>query len=221
MPNETLEAAIREVFRVERPSKAYRVVDSNKLNRAVSQLKAAIEATLDARMKASLAKVVSGAPAAVRSPKARRQAGLGRASALETLDHELGGGLPAAVEAGEAIRDAIWSRSDMLSSDEAAKRVNMSREALNRQRQARKVLGLEATKRGVRYPQWQFEDRVRPNVAPLLAALSHLDAWGHYLFFTQAEPLLRGQTPLHVLRTGSPKEVLRVGHLLAKEAHGE
>jgi len=125
---------------------------------------------------------------------------------------------PEAVRAGERFRDRIWASDEMWSSDVAARELNLSRESLNQRRQNRKVLGLQASKRGVRYPRWQFEDAVHPYVADVLSALPHLDAWGHYLFFTQPEPLLAGSTPLDALRRHQFTEVLRVARLLAKEA---
>jgi hypothetical protein len=69
---------------------------------------------------------------------------------------------------------------------------------------------LSHVKRGYRYPAWQFDDNVAPSVTPVLAALSHLDAWAQYFFLTQPEPLLEGKTPLTVIRAGKLERVLRV-----------
>jgi hypothetical protein len=82
------------------------------------------------------------------------------------------------------------------------------------------VLGLTASKRGVRYPEWQFEDLVRPNLPQLLSTLAHLDPWGQYLFFIEPEPLLGGDSPLQALRLQRAAEVLHVAQLLAREAAG-
>lgn len=124
-------------------------------------------------------------------------------------------------EDGQRFRDEVWRSDEMLRSGAAARRLNLSKEALSAQRQSRTVLGLTASEPGFRYPEWQFEDRVRLHVPELLSTLSHLDAWGHYLFFTQPEPLLGGRTPLSVLRSEQPAEVLGVARILAEEARDD
>jgi hypothetical protein len=126
-------------------------------------------------------------------------------------------GLALAIEGGEHFRQETWARPEMLKSDQAAQKLNMTREALNNRRKAHQVLGLDAAKRGVRYPEWQFEDSVLPHVPAILHALPHLDPWGHYLFFTRPEPLLGGATPLRALRDGAADEVLRVAKLLVAD----
>lgn len=143
-----------------------------------------------------------------------RHRGVGSASSTTQNDIERSD----AVRAGERFRDRAWASDEMWSSEVAARELNLSREALNKRRQSRRVLGLQASKRGVRYPRWQFEDAVQPYIADVLAALPHLDAWGHYLFFTRPEPLLAGSTPLDALRRRLSENVLHVARLLAKEA---
>jgi hypothetical protein len=129
-----------------------------------------------------------------------------------------GGGVAAARRGGAHFRQAEWQRPDMLSSERASKLSGLSRETLNKRRKEGHLLGLESAKRGVRYPEWQFEDAVLPSMPALLGALAHLEPWGQYLFFTRAEPLLEGQSPLEALRAGRAEDVLRVATLLAEEA---
>ena len=203
MSSESLKSAVREFAGVNRADRA-------KVESAVAHFAAA----LDKQVAASVAEAVRGLKL--------RESAVGRASARPGAGvHKAARGLLEAVKAGDYFRDAAWASDEMLSSDDAAARLHMSREALNKRRQAGKVLGLEAAKRGVRYPKWQFEDRVRPSVAELLSTLTHLDPWGHYLFFTQGEPLLGGITPLGALRRGEAAEVIRVARLLAAEAKGD
>ena len=214
MPSQSLKSAVREIARVD-------PADAKKVQSAVTRLTAALDEQVAARVEVSVAKALRklnvneravGAPggwgAVAEVPGGRRGRG----------DRPAGAGLAGAVKAGERFRDDVWASDEMLSSDEAAALLNMSREALNKRRQAGRALGLEVAKRGVRYPRWQFEDQVQASVAELLSTLSHLDAWGHYLFFTRREPLLRGATPLEGLRRGEGPEVLRVARLLADEA---
>jgi hypothetical protein len=129
-------------------------------------------------------------------------------------------GMAAALRGGQHFRQTEWAGPEMLSSKEAGQRINLSREALNNRRRSGDLLGLEAAKRGVRYPEWQFEDNVLPHVPEVLHKLGHLDPWGQYLFFTQPEPLLKGEPPLSVIRDGRAAEVVRVAGLLADEAMG-
>jgi hypothetical protein len=108
----------------------------------------------------------------------------------------------------------------MLSTAEVADRLQTTKHELTRQLRAGQLLGLEAATNRVHFPEWQFEPEVRGRMAAILAALSHLDSWGHYMFFTRNEPLLGGDTPLDALRSGDFDEVLEIAELLATEAHG-
>jgi hypothetical protein len=64
-----------------------------------------------------------------------------------------------AVQAGVRFRDAAWAGSEMLRSDAAASRLNLSREGLNQQRRAGKVLGLAAKEPGFRaVGTYRFDD---------------------------------------------------------------
>ncbi|WP_025041137.1 hypothetical protein [Nitrosospira briensis] len=130
----------------------------------------------------------------------------------------VGGGVAAAEEEGSRFKQETWSSDEMLTSDEAASRMSMSREALNNRRKSGRALALEAGKRGYRYPSWQFEDALIPAMPDILKALSPLDPWAQYLFFKQPEPLLKGEVPLNLLRKGKLDEVTRVARLLAAEA---
>lgn len=106
----------------------------------------------------------------------------------------------------------------MLTSDEAGRRIGITREAINNRRASGQALALEAGKRGYRYPAWQFEDRLVPAVPEVLKTLAYMDPWAQYLFFKQPEPLLGGETPLNMLREGRAADVIRVARLLAAEA---
>ncbi|MEO8992551.1 MAG: hypothetical protein ABI284_01080 [Nitrosospira sp.] len=129
-----------------------------------------------------------------------------------------GGGIITAEKEGSRFKQETWSSEEMLTSDEAASRMSLSREALNNRRKSGHALALEAGKRGYRYPSWQFEDALIPAMPDVLKALSSLDPWAQYLFFKQPEPLLKGEAPLNLLREGKRDEVTRVARLLAMEA---
>ena len=130
---------------------------------------------------------------------------------------QAGGGVEKAQKEGTRYKQKVWSSREMLTSDEAGKRIGITREALNNRRTSGQALALEAGKRGYRYPSCQFEDQLIPTMPELLKTLAHLDPWAQYLFFKQPEPLLDGETPLKLLREGKAGDVIRVARLLAAE----
>jgi hypothetical protein len=132
-------------------------------------------------------------------------------------DRPLGGGMAEALRAGANFKQCALQGAEMLSSDNAAALVGITREALRKRRAAGTALGLEGGKRGVRYPAWQFDDNVLPHLAAILAVFQHRDDWGKYLFFTQPEPLLGGQSPLDALHNGQGKEVVRIAAVLSED----
>ncbi len=127
-------------------------------------------------------------------------------------------GYEAAVAAGAQARTEIIGRRDMLSSQALADRLGVSRETVNQRRLNRGLIALQHEVRGFRYPAWQIEPGVRAAMADLLAACGEeIDPWATYLFFTQANPLLRGKTPLQALQAGQRAAVLRAAAALHEE----
>jgi hypothetical protein len=129
----------------------------------------------------------------------------------------LGGGIPEALRAGASFKQCALQGAEMLSSDNAAALIGITREALRKRRAAGTALGLEGGKRGVRYPAWQFDDNVLPYLPAILAVFRQRDDWGKYLFFTQPEPLLGGQSPLDALHNGQGQEVVRIAAVLSED----
>jgi hypothetical protein len=87
---------------------------------------------------------------------------------------------------------------DMLSSDQIAERLGLSREAVLQKRRRGELLGIEGAKRGVRFPAWQ----VRPDGLPI-AALRELhdvlgEPWAVFRFLRQQHPELGMQSGLQV-----------------------
>ena len=140
-----------------------------------------------------------------------------RATPAWAAEREPGGGVAQAVADGARFKHETLTRPEMLSSTAGAKLASISRQALDDRRKNGHALGLSAVKRGYRYPAWQFEDEVAASLPEILEALASRDAWGQYLFFVQAEPLLGGETPLAALRAGKKADVVRVAKLLAEE----
>jgi len=88
---------------------------------------------------------------------------------------------------------------DMLSSDQIAERLGLSREAVLQKRRRGELLGIEGAKRGVRFPAWQ----VGPDGLPIAALqeLHHVlgEPWAVFRFLRQQHPELAMQTGLQVI----------------------
>ena len=158
---------------------------------------------VDDRLRAALAQ--HGTPTAPASERPRFDAAA------------LGGGLTRAIDEGEAYKRRELEHPTMLSGEEAARRVGLTRQALDDRRKAGTALALSHVKRGYKYPAWQFSDRLAAPLAVLWPVLAPLDPWEKYLFFTESEPLLGGRSPLDALRAGERDEVLHVATILIED----
>ena len=109
----------------------------------------------------------------------------------------------------------------MLTGEEAAARLGVSRETINKRAQQGRLLALEFGKRGKRYPDWQFEDRVAgAGLESVLLALAALDAWERFRFFAQTQPALGGRTAVDALRDGDAQAVRRAAEVWADGEQG-
>ena len=112
-------------------------------------------------------------------------------------------GYDAAVTRGAEARTRLFNQ--MLSSERVGKMLGVTRETVNTRRKDGLLLGLTNGGRSFRYPEWQWEERVAQSMPGLLRILKDLDPWAQYLFFTQANPLLDGRSPLDCLRAGDAR----------------
>lgn len=119
-------------------------------------------------------------------------------------------GYEAAVSEGANVRAQIISGPDMLSSQELAMQLGVSRETVNQRRQKGALLALTHGSRLQRYPTWQLEPIISEALPDLLKILGQLDPWTQYLFITQGNPALNGRAPLDALRAGDRTGVLEV-----------
>lgn len=97
----------------------------------------------------------------------------------------------------------------MLSSDEFAKLIGVTREAVRLKRKKNEVLGLEGAKRGVKYPRWQVtsDGRLLPELPALFEKLGG-DPWSVYRFLRQHHPEVGEMTALDALKRGQVTKVL-------------
>jgi len=102
----------------------------------------------------------------------------------------------------------------MLSSDQIAERLGLSREAVLQKRRRGELLGIEGAKRGVRFPAWQLGRDGRP-----IAILRELhdvlgEPWAVFRFLRQQHPELGMRTGLQV--TGDRHRVTDLINLASK-----
>jgi len=122
---------------------------------------------------------------------------------------------------GAARAAEILTGPDMLSADEFARLIGVTREAVRQKAIRREALGLQGAKRGVRYPAWQVtrDGGLLPDLPRLFAQLGD-SPWSVYRFLTQPSPAFRGAPPLEALRVGSVKPVLDAAEGIARGDFG-
>ncbi len=129
--------------------------------------------------------------------------------------------LETAFRRGDERKAALLREPTMLTGEAAAARLGVSRETINKRAQQGRLLALEFAKRGKRYPDWQFEDRlVGPPVESVLAALASLEPWERYRFFTRRLPGTKGRTPIEAMRQGEIEAVRRAAETWAASEQG-
>lgn len=119
---------------------------------------------------------------------------------------------------GQQARMALLSRDGgTYSAPEVALVLGISRQAVNKRRQAGQLLALRLGRHGFAYPVWQFtDDDVLPGLAQVLARLADHDPWMQARFFVSANPRLGGDRPLDQIRRGNVQPVLT-----AADGYGE
>lgn len=125
--------------------------------------------------------------------------------------------LQAARERGRLRSAQILDQRDMLTAEEFAGRLGVSRMTVNARRQKHELLGLDGAKRGFRFPAWQVdEDGKAFDVLPKLFALLGDNPWSIYRFLTQRHAALEGASAKDALRQGKVAQVLKAAESLAQ-----
>jgi hypothetical protein len=140
-------------------------------------------------------------------------------TAATAVDNRLEAALQAARERGRLRSAQILNQDDMLTAEEFAERLGVSRMTVNARRQKHELLGLNGAKRGFRFPAWQVdEDGKAFDVLPKLFALLGGNPWGVYRFLTQRHAALEGLSAKDALNRGQITQVLQAAESLA---HGD
>lgn len=126
--------------------------------------------------------------------------------------------LAAARLRGLQRRQAILAaEGGLLSVQQVAERLGLSRQAVDNRRKAGRLLALHTGRRGLGYPAWQFDERgVLGGLEETLSVLRVDDPWMRAWFFLTPDPHLEGRRALDALRAGEVDRVRR-----AAEAYGQ
>lgn len=111
----------------------------------------------------------------------------------------------AALERGRLQAARILDDEDMLSAAEFAKRLGITRQAVNDKRRKGQLLGLEGARRGFRYPVWQLDAEGRPRAELALLHEQLGGPWAVYRFLVQPHGELGGLTGREALERGNLK----------------
>ena len=132
-------------------------------------------------------------------------------------DDRLDAALKAARERGRLRAAEILDQDDMLTAEEFAARLGVSRVTVNARRQKHELLGLDGAKRGFRFPTWQVDEDGKPlDALPKLFELLGDSPWGVYRFLTQRHSVLDGASAKDALARGRATQVLEAAESLAQ-----
>jgi hypothetical protein len=119
---------------------------------------------------------------------------------------------------GDVATAKILSSPDMLSADEFAAEIGMTRAGLHKVRARHEVLGLEGAKRGIRFPRWQLVDgHLLPGLKQIFEVLSD-GPWTVYRFLQQKHPELGGASALDALKRGQVEAVRQLAEAIGHGA---
>lgn len=117
---------------------------------------------------------------------------------------------PAYIRGIEGQRRLLNEGGGTLTAEQAGEILGVSRQSVDKRRQARTLLALTTGRHGYRYPAWQFtkSGTLLPGLRDVLQALSPHDEWMQAAFFVSENPRLSNRTPVEMLKSGKLSEVL-------------
>lgn len=141
------------------------------------------------------------------------------AARLADNEDDLDRALDAARERGRLRAAEVLSGEEMLSAEEFAELLGVSRVTVNAKRQKHEVLALEGAKRGFRFPAWQVDENGKPfEVLPKLFELLGDSPWTVYRFLVQRHAELDGASARDYLRHGRADQVVETAESVARGA---
>ncbi len=134
----------------------------------------------------------------------------------EILQTEQHSPIQAALLRGKIAKEKYKQYSPSFSTEECARALGISRQAVLKRLHQGKLLGWQENKQNAfRIPAWQFE-----NTGVLLSGMSSvlkvlhiagLSGWGKIVFFLQKRASLNGGTPLDLLKAGHLQHIIELG----------
>jgi hypothetical protein len=119
----------------------------------------------------------------------------------------------------EARQRVLEAAGGTLSAEQMARRLQLTRQAVDLRRRNRRLIALPVGRHGYRYPVWQLgRNGIWPWVPQVIDALAPHDPWQQVFFLLSPHPDLGGDTPLTALRDGRIDDVLSLARTYA--AHG-
>lgn len=116
---------------------------------------------------------------------------------------------PAFIRGIEARQRLIEEHGGTLTAEQVAQMIGISRQAVEKRRQAGKLVALATGRHGYRYPVWQFSDSgTLPGLEEVLGVLAPHDEWMQTVFFVTKNPRLGDRAPTELLRAGKLTPVL-------------
>lgn len=100
-------------------------------------------------------------------------------------------------------RHLLEAEGGMVSGEELAQQLGLTRQAVDKRRRAGRLLAVEVGARGLRYPAWQVQDgKVLAGLEEVLAALTVESPIMRIQWFVAPNEHLGGKSVLDVLRSG-------------------
>jgi len=116
---------------------------------------------------------------------------------------------PAFIRGYDAKRKLLDEHGGTFSAEQAGDHLGITRQAVEKRRQAGKLLALSIGRHGYRYPAWQFDESgTLPGLEQVLSALESHDQWMQTAFFVSKNPRLNDQTPIDLLESGEIDRVV-------------
>lgn len=123
----------------------------------------------------------------------------------------------ARIRGQQARATLLGEEGGTLSAPQVAELLGISRQAVNKRRQAGQLLALPLGRHGFAYPAWQFSGQeVLPGFVAVLGQLARHDPWMQARFFLSPDKRLDESRPLDLLRQGRVEAVSQ-----AARAYGE
>jgi hypothetical protein len=116
----------------------------------------------------------------------------------------------------DARQHVLDAEGGTLSAEQLARRLQLTRQAVDLRRRNHRLIGLPVGRHGYRYPVWQLgPNGVWSWLPTVIEALAPHDPWQQVFFLLSPHPDLGGETPLSTLRGGRIDEVLALARTYA------